>query len=152
MQRRSLMWGTELWTLLEDLDICDYRRDPGLLGPAPQCCLMRVESCSIFVFLCMEAGWWVLPQSHLSSTDTMFKMAFASFFSPPFWLFLTCYFGMVLLWTFYNEYKHTQDCLSSSRTKQFCISELVSFFIACAGWVIVFLHPCCNAEKAVMQL
>lgn len=79
------MWGTELWTSLEDLDICDYRRDPGLLGPAPQCCLMRVESCSIFVFLCMEAGWWVLPQSHLSSTDTMFKMAFCDiFFFFPF--------------------------------------------------------------------
>lgn len=100
METHSLMWGTELWTLLEDLDICDYRRDPGLLCPAPQCCLMHVESCSIFVFLCMEAGWWVLPQSHLSSTDTLFKMAFARFFFSHFDYF----WRVILVWFCYGLY------------------------------------------------
>jgi len=61
---------------------------------------MRVESCSIFVFLCMEAGWWVLPQSHLSSTDTLFKMAFARFFFPHF----DCFWRVILVWFCYGLY------------------------------------------------
>jgi len=44
-----MVWGTDLWTSLEDLDICDCRRDPGLLGPAP----VLFDACGVLFNICL---------------------------------------------------------------------------------------------------
>lgn len=80
---------------LQNCDISDYRRYTGPLGPAPRCCLMRVEFCSIFVFLCMKAGGGCRHRVICPVLTRCLKWLLCFFYAV--WLFLTCYFGMVLL-------------------------------------------------------